>query len=219
MSSLLSSGPGALKPRHVYQQEIAVMLLALCAVRDPDEALTQYIEDAVRNHLQQLVRDPRPDPTIRCWEHTDTQNRCSQVMQARAHALRRQAKAIAVDDLVFLLRHDRPRLTRLRTYLSWKDVRKKMREIDQAGGVVASSAPGTGGGGINDDDAIDAIEEPVSDRSLKVDKTPVRTPWTLEGTWADVLHGADSEPEDDEAGAFEANQKRLKVRLIRVRDL
>ncbi|GAA6016650.1 hypothetical protein JCM8202_006116 [Rhodotorula sphaerocarpa] len=170
MSSLLSSGPGALKPRHMYQQEIAVMLLALCAVRDPDEALTQYIEDAVRNHLQQLV------------------------MQARAHALRRQAKAIAVDDLVFLLRHDRPRLTRLRTYLSWKDVRKKMRELDQAGGVVASSAPGTGGGGINDDDAIDAIEEPVSDRSLKVDKTPVRTP----------------EPEDDEADAFEANQKRLK---------
>lgn len=45
----------AVKPRHVYQADIAAMLLALCAVREADEALTQYIEDVVRNHVQQLA--------------------------------------------------------------------------------------------------------------------------------------------------------------------
>lgn len=170
----------AVKPRHVYQSDIAMMLLALCAIREPDDALTQYIEDVVRNHVQQLV------------------------LQARAQAARRNAKAVAVEDLVFLVRHDRARLNRLRTYLSWKDVRKKMRELDQVGGAVTTATTG------DDDTQIDSIEEPVSDKSLKVIKTTVRLPWELNDAWADYLHTVDDDPEDDEAEAYEVNKQRLR---------
>ena len=175
--SRLAALSQAAKPRHVYQSDIAMMLLALCAIRQPDDALTQYIEDVVRNHVQQLV------------------------LQARAQAARRNAKAVAVEDLVFLVRHDRARLNRLRTYLSWKDVRKKMRELDQVGAVSSTGA---------DDDQIDSIEEPVSDKSLKVIKTTVRLPWELNDAWADYLHTVDDDPEDDEAEAYEVNKQRLR---------
>jgi transcription initiation protein SPT3 len=37
-----------------------------------------------------------------------------------------------VEDLIFLLRHDREKLNRIRTYLSWKDVRKKVKDSEGA---------------------------------------------------------------------------------------
>ena len=35
-----------------------------------------------------------------------------------------------MDDLIFLMRHDREKLLRIRTYLSWKDVRKKVKDSE-----------------------------------------------------------------------------------------
>jgi len=32
------------------------------------------------------------------------------------------------EDLIFLIRHDRAKVNRLRTYLSWKDVRKNAKD-------------------------------------------------------------------------------------------
>lgn len=64
-------------------------------------------------------------------------------MQARAQASRRGGRAISVEDLIFLVRHDRAKVNRLKSYLSWKDVRKKMKEPEA-------------------DDEIDGMEEPVS---------------------------------------------------------
>lgn len=69
--------------------------------------------------------------------------------QARQQATRRGTRAIAVEDLVFLVRHDRAKVNRLRSYLSWRDVRKKMKEPNEA------------------DDEIDGMEEPVSGASVR----------------------------------------------------
>lgn len=86
-----------------------------------------------------------------------------------------------------------------------------MRELDQAGGVLgAGLANGNGAGGI-EDDQIDAIEEPVSDKSLKVIKATVRLPWELNDAWDDYLHGVDDDAEDDETEAYEVNKQRLRV--------
>ncbi|BGP30177.1 Transcription initiation protein spt3 [Rhodotorula toruloides] len=105
-------------------------------------------------------------------------------------ASRRGGRAISVEDLIFLVRHDRAKVNRLKSYLSWKDVRKKMKEPEA-------------------DDEIDGMEEPVSDKTLKVIKTTVRLPWELSDAWADYLRGED-EPEDDEAEAYEVNKQRLR---------
>lgn len=37
---------------------------------------------------------------------------------------------MSVEDLIFIIRHDRSKVNRLRTYLSWKDVRKKVKDSE-----------------------------------------------------------------------------------------
>ena len=53
---------------------------------------------------------------------------------------------MGVEDVLFHMRHDKPRVQRLRTYLSWKDVRKKVRdsEQDDAGGEPDLEEPSSG---------------------------------------------------------------------------
>ena len=46
---------------------------------------------------------------------------------------------MSAEDLIFLIRHDRAKVNRLRTYLSWKDVRKHAKDSggDAGAGVDA----------------------------------------------------------------------------------
>ncbi len=67
-----------------------------------------------------------------------------QIIQARALATRRGARYLSAEDLIFLIRHDRGKVNRLRTYLSWKDVRKH-----------AKDSGGDGGGGAE----VEALDE------------------------------------------------------------
>lgn len=50
-------------------------------------------------------------------------------MQAKTQAARRGSRGqVSVEDLIFLIRHDKAKVNRLRTYLSWKDVRKNIKD-------------------------------------------------------------------------------------------
>lgn len=68
-------------------------------------------------------------------------------MQARALATRRGARYLSAEDLIFLIRHDRAKVNRLRTYLSWKDVRKH-----------AKDSGGDGGGGVEVENLEDGAD-------------------------------------------------------------
>ena len=59
-------------------------------------------------------------------------------------ANKRGARYVSADDLIFLIRHDRGKVNRLRTYLSWKDVRKHAKDS---------------GGGDGGNVEVDALEE------------------------------------------------------------
>lgn len=63
-------------------------------------------------------------------------------------AVRRGARYLSPEDLIFLIRHDRGKVNRLRTYLSWKDVRKHAKNSDN-----------DGGGGVEVDNLEDADGE------------------------------------------------------------
>ena len=52
----------------------------------------------------------------------------TQIVQARNLASRRGARYLSAEDLIFLIRHDRAKVNRLRTYLSWKDVRRHAKD-------------------------------------------------------------------------------------------
>lgn len=60
-------------------------------------------------------------------------------MQAKGLATRRGQRYLSAEDLIFLIRHDRGKVNRLRTYLSWKEVRKTAK--DSGGDAGANLEP------------------------------------------------------------------------------
>lgn len=59
----------------------------------------------------------------------------SQFTRSNALAARRGIRTITTDDLIFLIRHDKAKVSRLKTFLAWKDVRKKAKESEEKGPV------------------------------------------------------------------------------------
>lgn len=68
---------------------------------------------------------------------------CEQVTRARLLTHIRSSRFLSAEDLIFLIRDDRGKVNRLRTYLSWKDVRKKVKEDNEDGGDVDVDEAGT----------------------------------------------------------------------------
>jgi len=93
-------------------------------VQDPNTETVNLVEDIVRSQLIELI------------------------VQARGLAMRRGARFLSAEDLIFLIRHDRGKVNRLRTYLSWKDVRKHAKD----------SAGGEGGGGVEVENLEDGAD-------------------------------------------------------------
>ncbi|PYH83177.1 TFIID-18kDa-domain-containing protein [Aspergillus uvarum CBS 121591] len=58
--------------------------------------------------------------------------------RSTALATRRGVRSISTDDLIFLIRHDKAKVSRLKTFLSWKDVRKNVKDSDDKGGADAA---------------------------------------------------------------------------------
>lgn len=58
--------------------------------------------------------------------------RSTQITRARHLTNLRSSRFLSADDVIFLIRDDRGKVNRLRTYLSWKDVRKKAKD-DESG--------------------------------------------------------------------------------------
>ena len=108
-------------------------------IQDPNHETVNLVEDIVRGQLIELVR--RDTLTFPFVVHSRL---AFQILQARALANRRGARYLTAEDLIFLIRHDRGKVNRLRTYLSWKDVRKHAKD----GG-------GDGGGGVE----VEALED------------------------------------------------------------
>ena len=79
------------------------------------------------------VIEPNPD-TVNLVEDIVRSQLIELIVQARAQATRRGARYLGAEDLIFLIRHDRGKVNRLRTYLSWKDVRKHAKDSGGDGG-------------------------------------------------------------------------------------
>ncbi|WFD26329.1 Transcription initiation protein spt3 [Malassezia nana] len=161
-----------------YQQEIAQMMFVSTEIDNPDPRVTRLIEDIVRNQVIEMI------------------------IQSRRIAQRRQSKYLAPEDLIFLIRYDRAKVNRLRTYLSWKDVRKNAKD---SGGDT-----GGPGGGAGDGDGID---EAGDDSPLRVNKRKMRLPWDLGSVFSDYPRvagaPADDADEDDE-DTIETNEDSLR---------
>ncbi|KAI9809219.1 MAG: hypothetical protein M1825_002510 [Sarcosagium campestre] len=125
--------------------------------------------------------------------------------QCTAQAARRGVRSISTDDLIFLIRHDKAKVSRLRTFLSWKDVRKNVKDSDDKGGGDADFAAGEdpaagvlGGGG------------PVADGGKKNKKNKVGLPWEVSSFYNETVPEREDEEDEDEEDMNYATLQRLK---------
>ncbi|GBE79828.1 TFIID-domain-containing protein [Sparassis latifolia] len=158
--------------RYKYAQEISQMMFVFGEVQDPNPDTVNLVEDIIRSQIIELI------------------------VQARALATRRGARYLSAEDLIFLIRHDRAKVNRLRTYLSWKDVRKHANAKDS----------NEGGAGVE----VETLEDGADDKlTAKTQKITIKLPWEILTIYSDVLQTDDEEDEDD-IEAHEASIQRLK---------
>lgn len=177
----------SLDSKYKYRVEILQMMFVLGEYNDPPIETTSLVEDIVRGQVIEIL------------------------LQANKSAAARGTKSIAPEDMIFLIRHDKAKVNRLKTYLSWKDVRKNAKDQEtgapesllegdaNAGGVGAGGAMGTGG---ND-----------SSKFLKYKKLKIRLPWEIQFMFSEQHLETAEESEqvdDDEKAATVASLKRLK---------
>jgi transcription initiation protein SPT3 len=130
-------------------------------------------------------------------------------------AVRRGARYLTAEDLIFLIRHDRAKVNRLRTYLSWKDVRKHAKDSGgDAGGGVEVEVLEDGADGMMSlaRTSVHILTRVSIDKlTTKAQKITIKLPWELATMYSEVLPEDDEEDEDD-IEAHEASIQRLKVR-------
>ncbi|KAJ7591497.1 TFIID-domain-containing protein [Mycena floridula] len=158
-----------------YSQEISQMMFVFGEVQDPNPETVNLVEDIVRGQIIELI------------------------VQARALSVRRGARYLSAEDLIFLIRHDRGKVNRLRTYLSWKDVRKH-----------AKDSGGDGGGGVE----VENLDDGDDKLTAKAQKITIKLPWEITTIYSEVLkqsgHQSDDEEDEDDLEAHEASILRLK---------
>ncbi|CAK9784096.1 TFIID-18kDa-domain-containing protein [Cutaneotrichosporon oleaginosum] len=160
------------KQDYKYTNEISQMMFVFGEVQDPLPETVKLVEDIVRGQIIEIVT------------------------RARLLTHIRSSRFLSAEDLIFLIRDDRGKVNRLRTYLSWKDVRKKAKE--------------------EEDGDVDVDE---ADKAQKGRKPIVKLSWELLTPFSDFLrtlptqqnrNEEEDEEDDDELQAHQDSMQRLR---------
>ncbi|KAG7781238.1 hypothetical protein KL930_000958 [Ogataea haglerorum] len=185
------------KAKYKYRLEIQQMMFVSGETNDPPESTTMVIETIVKDQVVELI------------------------LQAQKTANARGQKSILPEDLIFLIRHDKAKVNRLRTYLSWKDVRKNAK--DQESGDLGA------GNDLLDNPAGGAAGAPnasgMDNKMLaKQKKSQIRLPWELEFMFNEQPlesndDGQGNQIDEEEREAVFAQLKRLKQNDERTKNM
>ncbi|MCJ1446437.1 MAG: Transcription initiation protein spt3 [Stictis urceolatum] len=158
---------------------------------DPSPETTGMIEEIVRQQVVEIL------------------SQCNEL------AIRRGVRTISVVDLFFLIRKDVAKTSRLKDFLSWKDVRKTAKDTDEKGGDAD----------IGGDDPIGGGEMPgsggpmVGDGTKKNKRSKISLPWDIESFYSERVPERDDEEDEDEGESNYATLKRLKAADERTKDM
>ena len=180
--------------KHKYRIEIQQMMFVSGESNDPPVETTSLIEDIVRGQVIEIL------------------------LQSTRTAHKRGNKSILPEDIIFLMRHDKAKVNRLRTYLSWKDLRKNAKDQD-----AAAPAAGTGTGGIEDEIKTGADKDDKEGGAvMKVKKSQIKLPWELQFMFNEQAlenNEDENDMDEDEREANMATLKRLKMADDRTRNM
>ncbi|KAL2142681.1 hypothetical protein VTI28DRAFT_836 [Corynascus sepedonium] len=154
--------------QYKYRQEIQQMMYVSGETGEPSVETTGIIEDIVRQQVIEILKS------------------CTEL------AARRGSRSITINDLIFQIRDDAPKVSRLRTFLSWKDVRKNVKDSDDKGGEADLGAAEDPVGGV-------VAGGPVDDTAKKNKKAKVGLPWEPASFFpVEVPEREDEEDEEEE---------------------
>ncbi|KAI9304931.1 transcription initiation factor IID, 18kD subunit-domain-containing protein [Cunninghamella echinulata] len=158
------------RSKYRFQSEIQQMMFVFGEVSDPLPETTTLVEDIIRSQVIEII------------------------IQASAQASRKNSRYLTAEDIIFLIRHDHAKVNRLRSFLSWKDVRKNTKD-------------GTG----------DPVEEVVEDTNSvgRLYRSMIKLPWELWNQYSDAMvkssNNQDEESDnDEELEAYKDSIQRLK---------
>lgn len=152
---------------------------------EPSTETTTIIEEIVREQVVEMLK------------------------RSTALAQRRGSRSISMYDLFFQIRHDRAKVSRLKTFLSWKDVRKTAKDSDEKGPEVDleeplvvpdPAAPGAGPGGVGPDAA----------KKQGNKRTRITLPWETQSFFSEQVPEREDDEEEDEEETYSATMARLK---------
>lgn len=179
--------------KYKYRMEIQQMMFVSGESNDPPIETTSLIEDIVRGQVIEIL------------------------LQATKTAGTRGTKSIASEDVIFLIRNDKAKVNRLRTYLSWKDVRKNAKDQESGGAESLIENDANGGG--------PSAAAPATDSSKMLSrfkKSKIRLPWELQFMFSEQHLETAEESEqvdDEEKAATIASLKRLKMADDRTKNM
>jgi hypothetical protein len=119
-------------------------------------------------------------------------------------AARRGSRAITINDLIFQIRDDAPKVSRLRTFLSWKDVRKNVKDSDDKGGEADLGAGEDPVGGVVGGGG------PVDDTAKKNKKAKVGLPWEPASFFPTEIPEREEEEDEEEEEMNHITLQRLR---------
>ncbi|KAK3398535.1 transcription initiation factor IID, 18kD subunit-domain-containing protein [Sordaria brevicollis] len=155
-----------------FTNNIRQMMYVSGETGEPSVETTSIIEDIVRQQVISMLKN------------------CTEL------AARRGSRSITINDLIFQIRDDAPKVSRLRTFLSWKDVRKNVKDSEDKGGDADIGAAG------EDPSAAAGIVPgagPVDDAAKKNKKAKVGLPWEPSSFYSvEVPEREDEEDEEEE---------------------
>ncbi|KAF7509980.1 hypothetical protein GJ744_007294 [Endocarpon pusillum] len=174
-----------------YRQEIQQMMFVSGETAEPSAETTGMIEELVKQQVIEMLT------------------------QATALANRRGVRSISVADLIFLIRHDKAKVSRLRTFLSWKDVRKNVKDSDDKGGADAGDAADFG------DDAVGlpGAGGPMETKKAPNKKAKLLLPWEVHSYFSEQVPEREDEEDEDEEEQNEASLARLASADERTRNM
>lgn len=181
--------------KYRYRVEIQQMMFVSGSSNDAPVETTSMIEEIVRGQVMEIL------------------------IQSTKTASTRGTKSIAPEDVIFLIRHDKAKVNRLRTYLSWKDVRKNAKDQESGGteSLIEGTADGASGATASTQAANDSSKMLSRYKKLKI-----RLPWELQFMFSEQhLETAEEgeQVDEDEKAATMASLKRLKMADDRTRNM
>ncbi|KAJ3051706.1 Transcription initiation protein spt3 [Rhizophlyctis rosea] len=158
----------------MYQSEIQQMMFVFGEVAEPLEETTLLVEEIVRTQMIEII------------------------IQSVAQAAKRGSRYLSAEDVIFLIRHDRLKVNRMRSYLSWKDMRKSAKERTD--------------GPLEAEEILDDQGAGVEKAAKGNKKAKVKFSWDVLNSYSSILEDDDEDDVDEEdMQAYEDQVARLRM--------